>query len=422
MASAQEEPRRHPGAPLPQAGRPHPGRWPCAWRALAGAVLAFAACAGASTAAAQGPGDGEWVMGGLARVASPVQGDVTAMGGMVDVAAAVAGDVRAAGGNVRVGAAVDGSVMAAGGRVDLLAPVGGDVRVAGGDVVLSPSAAVDGDVSLAGGTVRVAGPVSGRVRAAGGTVHIDGLVRGDVEVNAGALRLGPEARIEGALRYATRDPLQRHALAQVEGPIEQREWRGDRWSGPWWMAWPQHEMGAHRGWGVWRVGGWLWTGVLLLLAALVASAAPRLSRASAATLDERPLASLVVGLALLLGVPLAALLLFVTLIGIPFGLLVLALYPLMLLAGYVVAAVALGGLVLQRWRPGAAVDPGWRVAAALLAMTALALAGRLPAVGGLIAALAVLAGLGVLWLQWRGGSRPPPGPNAAPAATAARSG
>lgn len=435
MPTTHDAVRRPGGSRLPQAGRSGLGKeclngplsWRRTWhqnrRLLVGAVLALVACAWGATAAAQGRGDGEWVMGGLARVGSPVQGDLTAMGGMVDVSAAVAGGVRAAGGNVRVGAPVDGSVLAAGGRVEVLAPVGGDVRAAGGDVVLAAAAAVDGDVSVAGGTVQLAGPVGGRVRAAGGTVTIDGVVRGDVEVSAGALRIGPDARIEGALRYASRDPLQRHAQARVDGPIERREWRGDRWtsdrwSSPWWVAWPQQAMGSDRGFGVWRVGGWLWTGVLLVLAALVASVAPNLSRASAATLDERPLASLVVGLTLLLGVPLAAVLLFITLIGIPFGVLTLMMYPLMLLAGYVVAAVALGGLVLARWRPAAAIDPGWRVAAALLAMTALVLAGRLPVVGGLIALLALLAGLGALWLQWRGGPRRPPAGPSGPTAPA----
>jgi hypothetical protein len=420
MTCSQDELRRHGASTLPRKAMRRAGPVAVCWRVLAVAAVVlyaggWAGAAGAQDGAAQGQrGDNEWVMGGKARVGAPVSGDLTAMGGMVDVSAAVAGHVRAAGGFVRVDAPVDGSVWAAGGRVEVLAPVRGDVRAAAGDLVLAPAAAVDGDVSVAGGTVRLEGPVGGRVRVAGGTVFIHGVVRGDVVIDAGSVQLGPEARIGGALRYTSRTPLQRHVHARIDGPVERREWVGERARNSGWMGWPHPAMDHGMGPRLWRAGGWLWSAVLLMLTGLVASLAPGLSRASAAALGERPLASVFVGLAVLLGMPIVAMLLFVTIVGIPVGLLLLSMMPLLLLIGYVFAAVALGGLVLARWRPGAGADRGWRVAAALLAMTALSLLGRLPVVGGVIAFLALLAGLGALWLQWRGGARPPAAPPGSP--------
>jgi hypothetical protein len=121
-------------------------------------------------------------------------------------------------------------------------------------------------------------------------------------------------------------------------------------------------------------------------------------------LRERLGVSLLLGFVLLVCAPVAALLLLVTLIGIPLGLLAIALYLALLPVAYASAGIGLGEWALGRWKPAAARRFGWRAGAATIAIVLLALLGTIPWLGGLIGFAALLAGLGALLLQVRRGT------------------
>jgi hypothetical protein len=144
-----------------------------------------------------------------------------------------------------------------------------------------------------------------------------------------------------------------------------------------------------------------WTlGLVLLLAVLLATL-PGPCAAVARTLRERPGASLLLGFVWLVCVPVAAVLMAVTVIGIPLALLTLALYAALLPVAYVGAAIGLGQWALSRWWPTRADALASRIAAGAAALLALSLLGWMPVLGGLFGFLALLAGLGALLLQIR---------------------
>ena len=146
-----------------------------------------------------------------------------------------------------------------------------------------------------------------------------------------------------------------------------------------------------------------------MLAAIFVAVLPGVSTRVGATLRNHVGTSLLIGFGLFIGVPIVVALLLITLIGIPAALLGIALYVALLLLGYVSTGVALGEWALRRLKPADAGRTGWRVAAAVLAVLAISLLGRIPGLGGVVVWLALLAGLGALMLRAR---RPRP---AAPA-------
>ncbi|HXZ47587.1 MAG TPA: hypothetical protein VEG27_01130 [Usitatibacter sp.] len=283
-------------------------------------------------------------------------------------------------GNVDISQAVEGPVYAAGGNVTLAAPVNGRVRLAGGNVKIGPTAAIAGDAAIAGGSVEVAGPIGGALRAAAGQIRIDGPVAGDMSIAAGTLELGPDARIQGRLVFYGRE-LRRDSGAQVLGGVEQQSGRG------YWHERTLAERFTH---------GWSWTAALMGLAALIAAALPGASQRLAQELSERPWITAPLGLVALISIPIAALLLLITVIGIPFAVLALLLYIALMLVGYVWLAVVVGGMLLDRVKPGTAALAAWRVGAAVLAMLALAIVVRIPVVGGLVHLAAVVLGVGMI--------------------------
>ena len=324
--------------------------------------------------------------GGSVRQSRPVEGDLFAFGGEVDVLAAVSGDTVLAGGDVRVREAVKQDLYAAGGNVRVEAAVGRSARLAGGNVELAPTGSIGRNLAIAAGTAEIRGPVGGSIEIVGGDVLIDSPVAGDVRVAGGQLQLGPNARIAGKLVHrgadVTRDPA-----AQVAGGLERG--KAARW----------HAEGGRRGGS--GIGGWLWSLGLIALAGVIAGVFPVGSRRMGEQLRGDPGIGLLLGFIALVCIPIAAVVLAVTIIGIPLALAVLLLYFLMLIVGYAAVGVIVGDAALQKLRSQDAARLGWRVGAAMTAMLALALVTRIPFVGGLVTFAALLAGLGAVALVLR---------------------
>jgi cytoskeletal protein CcmA (bactofilin family) len=363
------------------------------------AALAAVLATAVGTAAAAGPveiqrrvGSDTFVVGGSVRVDQPVSGDLFAAGGTVDIEAPVAGDAMLAGGNLRVGAAVERGVFAAGGRLVIDAPIGRNLRVGGGQIEIGPKAAVAGNVTVGGGNVALRGPVKGSVTVGGGRVLIDAAIDGDVDVNAGKVTLGPNARLGGALRYRSRDELVRDPAAQVAGATEHSV-RPDRSTDRRYAR--EREGRRHGGW---AAPSWIWTLGLMAIATVLVAALPGAAQRVADAWRQRFGWSLLWGFIALVCVPIAVLILLVTIIGIPLALLALLLYGVLLLVGYVASGVALGQWVLSRAMPASAGATGWRIVAALLGVLVVGLLASIPFIGGFIALLAVLAGMGAILL------------------------
>jgi cytoskeletal protein CcmA (bactofilin family) len=351
-------------------------------------LLLLSATALAADNASGSFGDDRFVAGDDVTLDEQVAGDAFVAGGRSQVAGRVAGDAVVTGGTVEVRGEIEEDVYAAGGDVRLEARVGGNVRAAGGTVAIEPAARIAGNVTLAGGNVDVGGRVDRNLQVFGGRVRIDGEVGGDVEVASDDIRIGPGARIGGRLTYSSPRPPQLAEGAVVTGGIEkrQREWRG---------------IGAESGLGrvVKGMARTIWfAGVLLVGIALIALF-PEFSREAAATVRSEPLPSIGLGLALLIAVPILAVMLFVTIIGIPLGFAVLLGYGLALMLGYMTGALALADLLLARAKPAEAGKAGWRILFLVLSLVAIALLRRVPLIGELAVVVLFLAGFGAFALR-----------------------
>lgn len=364
-------------------------QWVLAMSLVTGMQPIWAQAAPVRTPVEHTIGTDRFIAGCPITVVRPVAGDLIAAGCSLDILSEVAGDLVVAGGELRLTAPVKQGVYAAGGRVTIDGTVQRNVRAAGGRVILGPNAKVAGNFTAAGGQVDIDGAVGGYLQVGGGRVRINGPVAGDVEVGAGDIEIGPKALIEGKLRFASRHELQQDPAAQVRGGVEKIE-GSDAW-----FASHQWNDGEHHG------HHWIWTAGVLIIAAILALALPRLYGDVAQTARASWSKWLLVGFVALVCVPILALISLITVIGIPLALLLMALYLVLLLLGYASAGVALGDIGLRHWSAERAGKAGWRIAAAVLAMLAISLLGRIPFLGGLLTLLAMLTGMGALLLQLR---------------------
>jgi len=340
--------------------------------------------------------------GALVRPQTMVEGDFTAIGRRVVVDQAVADDALLLGGTIDVRAPVGEDVRAAGGDILLESLVGCDLMAAGGHLALLRSAQVAGRAEMAGGTVLVDGRVDGALNVRARRLVLNGTVGGSVQADIETLDLGPQARVGGALRH-TATAITEDAAAVVSGPLE----RVDRLFGDdaRWGRGGRHPMHAG-GWPTWNAW-WLMVPLSMGLLGIVTLASVLLLAFSgfagqvALQIERAPWRALGVGALCLLALPALSVLLFFTLLGIPLGLVVLALYPPLLLLGW-----TMGALFAARRLPssagaeephGAAVGYGRM----LVAVIALLVVGAVPVVGPWLTAATTAAGLGGCVLEWR---------------------
>jgi hypothetical protein len=332
--------------------------------------------------------------GGLLNLTDPVEGDAFLAGGQVATASEVKGDLVAAGGEVSVGGSVGDDLYAAGGDVKVDAIVHGNARVGGGDIAVGPATVVVGSATLTGGRVNFEGNTHGYLQISGGSVTIDGVVNGDVDVRSEELVIGPETQISGRLVYhGPSEPVVPEG-AVITGGVEFHEAsRGSYMHG---------EHGPVREAVHW-VGSALWFAGVFFVGALFTILFPGLSSRAADAIGREPMRSLGLGLAVVVCVPFVAVVLLITIIGIPLALLLVPLYLLLMFLGWIVTALFLGQRGLAALRGAGPATTGWRLLSLLLALLALSLVRHVPVVGGLIALLALIAGIGALVLQgWAG--------------------
>jgi cytoskeletal protein CcmA (bactofilin family) len=180
------------------------------------AALFLAALLPLSAGAAQFNGD----KSGSTSVNNDVNDDLYAGGSTVTINSQVSGDAVLAGGTVMANSTVGESLLAAGGTVTITGNVSDDIRVLGGTVVvngnvshdaivlggqviISSSAVIGKDLVVLAGTVTVDGLVKGNVFVRGGNVTINAPVSGSVDIKADTVTFGPKAAIGGKLVYAS---------------------------------------------------------------------------------------------------------------------------------------------------------------------------------------------------------------------------
>lgn len=306
-----------------------------------------------------------------------VRGDLYIAGGNVTNDGQVGGDVLAAGADVNLDGTVEGDARVGGGNVRLIGEVRRNLTVGSGTLLLAPGSRVGGNLVAGGGDLRLEGEVGGDAMVGAGTLTVAGSIGGDLRAEVEELVILPDARIQGDLTYTSA----RQADIPPGTVAGRVEWKraeapaGRARNAPWWQV----LLGA-------RLVG---TAGFLLVGLALALAFPGFLPRAAEQLSARPWTALGYGLAVLVLVPITAVILMVTLVGLPAGLLALFLYVPLLYLSRLVAGYWLGRRVL-RGRAGV-----WPLLLGSLVVVALS---WLPWVGWLAGLVATVLGLGVFWM------------------------
>ena len=355
---------------------------------LAAGTLAIAAPQVSSTTTDAG---NIYISGSDIRITEPVQGDLFAAGRRVDVEQAVDADGAIAGDTIDIKADIGEDLRSAARSINLDGSIGGDLLAAGATIKVAKSSTVSGPAFMAGGEVIIDGRLMKGAKVYARKIVISGEIDGNARLYGQEIILAKGAKIDGDLIYASENPLPPEQSAQVTGKVV-REKTPESWK-------PASRKPT-------RAAIWFHPAFFLSMLAcgsLLYLIFPNAVNGARMTIRRLPVRSLLIGLALLFTVPPVALLFMITLIGIPIGLGLAALYPVLLLLGYLGTAFFVGREVANALHQPEHFSIGRQIAFLAAALLILGVAAMIPVLGALLIFLALVIGIGgwAVWLYQR---------------------
>ncbi|AXY74170.1 hypothetical protein D3H65_09365 [Paraflavitalea soli] len=286
-----------------------------------------------------------YIAGGNVLVEAPVHGDLVVAGGTVHLTDSVTGDVLVLGGKVVFEGPVGDDIRCAGGEIHVLKQVIGDVAVTGGTITIDQGASV-GNILAAGGDVILNGQVAGTVQSTSGLLVINGSVAKGIDcraekiqvngeiggpavlVSGNRILIGNQAIFRSSVRYwlaNDNDVDFKHALRGGKAVFD-----------------PSLRIQVGRWYflGFSTIAGLIWyTGMVLLMIMILQYLFSSTMVRAGNTVWLTPWKAIGFGIGFWIGVPVAALLAFASVIGVPVGIILIGVYLLCVLLATVITAV-----------------------------------------------------------------------------------
>lgn len=297
-----------------------------------------------------------------------IEEDVLGAGNIININSVVGGSAMLAGNTILVGGSIGNSVRAAGNIIVIESEVDSDVLAAGNTITLTEASRVGDDFVAAGSAINLDGLIGGRAMLTGAQININGIIDGDVVIReAGKVSIGENARINGDLTYSASEPATIAEGAQIAGEVNFQEIKR-----------------ANGGFNFSEIAsglflGWLLVTYIVLL--LVIYLLPKFSRSVVEYGFAKPGERMGIGFIYLVVVPIAAILLMLTVIGIPFGLVALGIYGVTIFIARVLTALLVGAYIVYWISRNKKIRVDWF--SALVGVLVVALIGLIPVIGWL---------------------------------------
>ncbi len=353
-----------------------------------------------------------YVTGGEVMINASIYGDLIVAGGTVVVNDSVYSDILAAGGTLTFNGYVGDDIRCAGGKVNIMKNVPGDVVVTGGNIVISKDAVI-GNLISAGGEITIDGQVAGVVKSASGKLLLNGSVMKDIDCRGAELTVN--GTINGRSVLVAGDELIIGNKAAFNNDV--RYWSpskhvafGDAVKNGKAVYDPSLRIDREQWYflGFSSVLGLVWyMGMVFVMIMIIQYLFGRTMKKAGQTAYDRSMRSLGYGFLFWLGVPVAAVVACITVVGVPVGVILLFSYVILLLfAGTITSVVAanwLNSRSLANWSY-------WRmVFVALGTFMVFRLVSLTPFLGWFIFILLVCISFGAILqnVDWRRGKKVP---------------
>ena len=313
------------------------------------------------------------------RIKGTVTGDLNCASQFLIQDGIVEGNINAACRNLDVSGRVDRSVRAFCQNNNISGEIKRNLVNFSSSLNIRPGAKIGGDVTAFCGDLSMDGQIGKGLRCGAGTVVISGTVNGDVSLSADKITLMPTAKILGDFKYKSKKEAKIENGAQISGETK----------------WTKVLAKGKKKKGFFTAKN-LVIKILFLAASVVCGfflllITKKFVRGAKEAIEKSFLKSLGLGFICLICIPIAIVILLITIIGIPVAVISLFAYLILFYIAKIFVGITLGGKILTGFKKDKEAPLGWSLVIGLIIIYILT---SLPYIGWIVYLVAVFIGFG----------------------------
>jgi len=330
-----------------------------------------------------------YTAGNIVSIDGNIEKSLHAAGNVITVSGTVGNNLNAAGSTVIIRGNVGGSVHAVGSTVVIEGAITDDLLIAGGNVAITSSAKIGGDLIVAGGTVDISAPVGGKLYVAGGELTINSKIEGKTNIKVEKLTLGEKAEIAQDLKYKATKEATINEAATILGTIDftksemQKKAKDIRFQAKGMIL------------AVLTIGFFIKLLIIIVSGLILVYLFGNLTKPIIKEALGKFWPSLGTGFATLILVPIVAVILAVTVVGLWLAGLIGVIYMLMLMLASPIASIVFGTWFLGVFSKKETKEIGWQQV--VIGAIVLGILSLIPLFGWLVGLAMMLVSLGALY-------------------------
>jgi len=348
-------------------------------------VLAFDVREGDSVTIASGEvvNDDLYFAGGDIVIDGIVNGDVFAVGRSITINGKVNGSVSFGGQTATINGEITSSLRFGGQSIIVNGRIGRDLVVGSSQLLVSSTGQISGDLVFGTSSAEVIGSIGDSISGASSEVTLASNIGGDINLTVDRLTITSGADIQGNIEYTSPNEASIQSGAVIRGDVSHLiPKRPDEANGI---------MAGIVGTVVWKILSYLMIFIIGIILILIAKKRMAIMQKA---IQGSPWQTLGWGALILIATPIAAIIVMITVIGLPLGIISLVLWGIALYLSQIPVALLIGRLIIRQNRE---IDStGIMIASLALGLFLLFALRLIPVFGWIISLLVIVFGLGSL--------------------------
>jgi cytoskeletal protein CcmA (bactofilin family) len=311
------------------------------------------------------------------RIEGTVDGDLIVFCESLDISGHVTGDVINFSQSARISGRVDGNVRGANNNLTITGTVSKNVLTFEETLTIDPAGKVGGSLTNFSANLGMEGSVGRDALLFVAHAHLEGKIGGGVRARGDSLSIGSTAVIEGPVHFEGRNRPEVSSAAKLASPVDFKQME-------------KKESYRESSYYVWQV---IWAAAFILFGLVLFSLMPKFAQDTVAAAEQIGVTS-GLGVLVLFGVPIAACIACITVVGLFIGLSTLFVWYASLYFAQIIV-----GAVVGQWLMGRTSELWPLIGRMAVGLAIVRLCTTIPHVGGWVKFAAILWGIGAIALS-----------------------
>ena len=283
--------------------------------------------------------------GDIVEVYGTINGDGYVAGGQLIINGTINGDLLAAGGQISIDATISQNARITGGQISIDGNIGRNLTIAGGDITLAKNLTLNGNLVGGMGNLNSQANIAGDVTMGAGNATLGNQIGGDIRAGVGMIRLLPDTVVGGDVIYYSEEDIVLSGDATVSGVLVKKLPPDYIREVPDQKIADQVREAILSFATISRLISLLSS---IIIGYLLVHFFPNYSHRLISTIEDRPGASIAVGIAALILAPILSFLLLILVITVPLGFMLAIFYGIALYLSRIFFMYWLGARLLDR--------------------------------------------------------------------------